>query len=88
MLKTLDLLIGVSVVMLIMSMAVTMLTQLELGVFNSRANALKDGITSLLTQLDRTLTDSDAAAIAKLLLTDPLVADSRHLMGGATVIHR
>jgi len=89
MLKTLDMLIGISVVMLIFSMAVTMLTQFALGVFNSRAKALKDGLSSLLKQLDTSLAASDAEAIAKLLLKHPLVADSCNCFRrAATVIHR
>jgi hypothetical protein len=89
MLKTLDLLIGVSVVMLIISMAVTMVTQLALGVFNGRAKALRAGIAGLMTQLDRDLTDGDAKAIAEMLLSHPLVADSCNCFRrAATVIHR
>ncbi len=89
MLKTPDMLIGISAVMLVFSMAVTMLVQLALGIFNSRAKALKDSISGLLLQLDTSLSSSDAAAIAELLLKHPLVADSCNCFRrAAAVIHR
>lgn len=89
MLKTLDMLIGLSVVMLIFSMAVMVLTQLAVAIVNARAKALKDGIASLLSQLDGTLSSEEAAAIAKMLLKHPLVANSQgFFQRAATVIHR
>ena len=55
MLKTLDILLGVSVVMLIVSMAVTVLTQLVVGLAQSRGRNLKRGLADLLQQIDPTL---------------------------------
>jgi hypothetical protein len=52
MLKSLDIVIGFSVVMLVLSMAVTVLTQAVASALNWRGKHLLDGLTALLHQLD------------------------------------
>jgi hypothetical protein len=74
MLDTLDVLIGFTLIMLIMSMAVTMLTQL-IGsqLLNLRGRALQTGIARLLALLDRGLTPEEAKSIANHILRNPLI---------------
>lgn len=67
MLKTIDVLIGFSVVMLIMSMAVTVLTQVATSAFNLQGKALKRGIADLLALLNRGLTPTNAEKLADSL---------------------
>lgn len=92
MLDTLDILIGFTLIMLIMSMAVTILTQLVgSGLFNLRGRALKIGIARLLALLDRGLTPEEGMRIADHILRNPLVGQSmligsRHRL--AEVVHR
>ncbi|MGH7869386.1 MAG: hypothetical protein ACREP9_17545, partial [Candidatus Dormibacteraceae bacterium] len=86
MLKTLDLLIGLSVVMLIVSMAVTVLTQIAITVVNSRGRNLLKGLAGLLTQIDPTVPQKIAEAIVTKLLTHPLVCQRGSRLG--TVVHR
>lgn len=90
--KTLDILIGFSLVMLIVSMAVTMLTELiGSALFNLRGRALRVGIAQLLTLLDRGLNRDDAAALANHILRNPLIGQPPVAVPGyglATVIHR
>jgi hypothetical protein len=92
MLKTLDVLIGFTLVMLIMSMAVTMLTQLIGSAWlNLRGRALKIGLARLLALLDRGLTPAEATRIADHILRNPLIAPPRLVGGGqslAPIVHR
>jgi hypothetical protein len=96
MLETLDILIGFTVVMLVVSMAVTMITQaLASGVANLRGWCLKEGISRLLALMDRGLTPEDAKRITNHVLRNPLVGRARMALPGmrggyslATVIHR
>ena len=104
MLKSLDVLIGLVVVILALSMAVTVVTQSLTAILNSRGRHLKRGLQDLLRQLDPALTATISDAIATKVLTHPLVSGSntpiagegrmawlRHLVGGArygNVIHR
>ncbi len=87
--ETLDILIGFTVVMLIVSLPVTMITQ-GIGEFlNLRGVALRHGVVSLLGLLDDRLKD-DGLAIATKLLKDPLIA-RRGIAGGnrlAGTVHR
>jgi len=85
-LKSLDVLIGLTVIMLALSMAVTMMTQFTTTVFNSRGRHLKRGLTDLLSQLDPALRGAVAADLAHALLTHPLVSNTRGGLG--SVIHR
>jgi hypothetical protein len=75
-LKSIDVLIGLAVVLLALSMAVTVLTQSITTLVNSRGRHLRRGLTDLLEQLDPTLTPALSKAIATRLLTHPLVSGS------------
>ena len=92
MLEMLDVLIGFVLVMLIMSMAVTMLTQLiGSAIFNLRGRALRIGAARLLALLDRGLNPAEALAIANHILRNPLVGEPpvlyrRHSLAGT--VHR
>ena len=86
MLKSLDVLIGLSVIMLALSMAVTMMTQFTTTVLNSRGRHLKRGLADLLSQLDPALRGRIAGELANAVLTHPLVSNTRG--GPGSVIHR
>jgi hypothetical protein len=92
MFQTLDILIGFSLVMLIMSAAVTMVTQgVGTSMLNLKGRALRKVISRLLALLDRGLHPSDARKIANTILRDPLIAPPRKLAPGnalASVVHR
>ncbi|HYL58075.1 MAG TPA: hypothetical protein VEU51_04340 [Candidatus Acidoferrales bacterium] len=83
--KTLDVLIGVSVIMLVVSMTVTILTQFLTTLFNTRGRGLKKGIETLIAQIDPGLKNS-AGRIAGAVLMNPLIAEPMSRLG--TVIHR
>jgi hypothetical protein len=85
-LKSLDVLIGLTAIMLALSMAVTMMTQFTTTVFNSRGRHLKRGLADLLGQLDPALRGVVAADLAHAVLTHPLVSNTRG--GPGSVIHR
>ena len=86
MLKTLDILIGVATVMLLLSMAVTIMTQAVASLFNSRGKNLLAGIVGLLRQIDPTLPETIATEIATQVLKHPLVAGPRGKLGDT--VHR
>jgi hypothetical protein len=93
MLKTLDVLIGLTVIMLVLSMGVTMLTQFVTTLLNSRGRHLKRGVVDLLHQIDPALkqkagatAESIAGRIADAVLTHPLISASGRRLG--TVVHR
>lgn len=86
MLKTVDVLIGLSVVMLIVSMAVTVVTHFVNSVANSRGRHLLKGLTSLLQQIDPTLYQQTAKEIVTKVLTHSLICQKGGRLG--TVIHR
>ncbi|MEO8629594.1 MAG: hypothetical protein ABI612_16070 [Betaproteobacteria bacterium] len=92
MLDTLDILIGFTLIMLIVSMAVTMLTQLiSSQLLNLRGKALKTGIARLLALLDRGLTPTDAQSIADHILRNPMIGQpaltqNKYRLGAA--VHR
>jgi hypothetical protein len=73
-LKSIDVLIGLIVVLLALSMAVTMITQAITTMLNSRGRHLRRGLTDLLQQLDPALTETVSKAVATRLLTHPLVS--------------
>lgn len=84
MLKTLDILIGTVTVLVIFSMAVTVITQAFTGILNRKGKHLRDGISSLLRQLG--ISNADVAkSIAEKVLTHPMVSCNGRL---GTVIHR
>jgi hypothetical protein len=85
MLKTLDIIIGATTVLLIFSMAVTVITQAVANMFQRRGKHLMSGLADLIQQLgipERAVSET----IAKAVLTHPLVADGKGKMGA--VIHR
>src|SRR5260221_2066286 len=93
MLKSLDVLIGLTVILLVLSMGVTMLTQFVTTVLNSRGRHLKRGLVDLLNQLDAGLgqkagsaQQSIAGRIADAVLTHPLISSTGRSLG--SVVHR
>lgn len=86
MLKTLDILIGVATVMLLLSMAVTIMTQAVASLLNSRGKNLLAGIVGLLRQIDPALPETIATEIATQVLKHPLVAGPRGKLGDT--VHR
>lgn len=86
MMKSLDILIGLSVVMLVASMAVTVLTHIWTTVFNTRGTHLRDGLIDLLNQVHAVLSPEETKAIAEHILLHPLIRDSVNRMG--SLIHR
>ena len=85
MLKSIDVLIGLSVVMLIVSMAVTVITQAVINLFQSRGRYLREGIGQLLQKIDPSLEPEVSGQIAHAVLMHPLIRGPRGL---GTVIHR
>jgi len=86
MLKTLDILIGVATVMLLFSMAVTIVTQFVANLMQSRGKNLLEGLAGLLKQIDPNICKEAADKIAETLLKHPLVAEANGRLG--EVIHR
>jgi hypothetical protein len=78
MLQAIDILLGLSVVMLVASMAVTVLTQFITSLSNSRGKHLARGLGDLLQQIDPQLERTIADQTAKAILTHPLIG---HLKG-------
>jgi hypothetical protein len=76
MLKSVDILIGLTIVLLALSMAVTMITQSVTTVLNSRGRHLRRGLVDLLQQLDPALTETLSRVVATGILTHPLVSGS------------
>jgi hypothetical protein len=92
MLNSLDILIGFTVVMLVVSMAVTMITQaIGTSIMNLRGKSLHEGLTSLLALMDQGLSREQAKRIADHILRNPLVSAGSASRGKyrlASVIHR
>jgi hypothetical protein len=86
MLKSVDILIGLAVIMLVVSMAVTLITQAITNLLQSRGRHLRRGITDLLEQLHPGMTQAFASSIAEMVLTHPLIRVSQRQLG--TVVHR
>lgn len=85
MLKTLDILIGGVTVLLLFSMAVTVITQAVTNLFNQRGKHLMAGLASLIQQLG--ISDSKLAEnVSKAVLSHPIIAGASGKLG--TVIHR
>jgi hypothetical protein len=84
MLKTIDIFIGLSLVMLLVSMIVTVITQVVTNVLNSRGTYLMKGVSNILSQLHPDFTKEVAEEISTKILTHPLVSDGKI----AGVIHR
>jgi hypothetical protein len=90
MLKTLDILIGATTVLLIFALAVTVLTQAVTNMFSRKGDHLKSGLGSLLQQLgipEAAVADKIAGAV----LQHPMLSPGKGLFGRVrlgTVIHR
>jgi hypothetical protein len=84
-LKTLDVVIGLTVVLLIFSMAVTVITQALTSLAGRRGRHLKAGLADLLEQLGIPSREA-SEKIAESLLRHPMIAEGRRKLG--TVIHR
>ena len=76
MLKSIDVLIGLIVVLLALSMAVTVITQAITSAINSRGRHLRRGLTDLLNQIDPALKGNLGERVATAVLTHPLVSGS------------
>ena len=74
MLKTVDILIGLAVVMLLASLIVTVLTQFVNGVWNTRGRHLLRGVSDLLQQVAPGVDRTIASKIADAVLTHPVIA--------------
>jgi hypothetical protein len=85
MLKTLDVLIGATTVLLLFSLAVTVITQALTSLGGRRGRYLRNGLAGLLQQLGVPAGDV-ARHIADTILRHPLIADGGKRLG--TVIHR
>lgn len=77
MLKSLDILIGLIVILLALSMAVTLVTQVISTAVNRRGRDRRRGLVDLLQELDPVLTLEHSEKIATEILTHPLVSGSR-----------
>src|SRR4029453_17514422 len=85
MLKTLDVVIGATTVLLLFSMAAMVLTQAVTSVGGRRGRHLRSGLADLLQQLG--IPDGEMTKhIADTLLRHPLIAEGKGRLG--TVIHR
>ncbi len=85
MLKTLDVLIGAITVLLLFSMAVTVITQALTSLAGRRGRHLRAGLTDLLVALGIPA-EEVAKRIADTMLRHPLIADGKRRLG--TVIQR
>ena len=86
MLKYIDVLIGLTTVLLVTSMCVTVLTQAITSLLNSRGKALKKGVMDLLQQIHPGFTEEITDQIATAVLTHPLIREGNKTLG--TVVHR
>lgn len=84
--KSIDVLIGLSVVMLMVSLLVTVFTQAITNLMQTRGRNLLDGIDGLLRQIHPDLTADVSRKIAEAILTHPLIRSAGSSYG--TVIHR
>ena len=76
MLKSLDVLIGLVVVLLALSMTVTVITQALTTLVNSRGAHLRRGLADLLQLVDPAFDATTSKALASRILTHPLVSGS------------
>lgn len=86
MLVSIDILLGLSEVMLLASMAVTVLAQFVTGVVNSRGRHLLFGLAHLLQQIDPDIKEEAARQIAGTILMHPMIRDGMRRYG--STIHR
>jgi hypothetical protein len=86
MLKSVDILIGLSLVMLVVSMAVTLMTQALVSIRQSRGRHLMRGLSDLLEQLHPGITADIAKELSEAVLKHPLIRGSEKRLG--SVIRR
>lgn len=86
MLRSIDILIGLSVVMLMVSLVVTVFTQAITNLMQTRGRNLLDGIDGLLRQIHNDLPPGVSRKIAEAILTHPLIRSAGSRYGA--VIHR
>ena len=86
MLKTIDILLGLSVVMLMVSLIVTVMTEAAVNLLQMRGKHLLEGVIGLLRQVDRDLPHEAVETIATTILTHPLIRSVGSRYG--SVIHR
>jgi hypothetical protein len=89
-LNILNVVIGLSFIMLVLSMIVTVICQFISSAINSKGANLRDGLADLLTGVSASFTPAERQAIATGLLNHPLIADM-HWFGSrrlGTVIQR
>ena len=83
MLKSVDILIGFSVIMLVVSMSVTLIIQWIVHLLGMRGKELLKGLTAMLQQIEPNfLTPENAAQIATKILTHPMLARSGEKLAG------
>jgi len=93
-LKTVDVLIGLTVIILALSMAVTVITQTLTTIINTRGRHLRRGLVDLLQQLDPALSAELSKSVATTILRHPLVSGSTASFTGflgprlGSVVHR
>lgn len=85
MLKSVDILIGFSVIMLVVSMSVTLIIQWIMHLLKRRGKELLKGLTALMQQIDSDLQEH-AEEIATQILSHPMLAHPGK--GLAEVVHR
>jgi hypothetical protein len=86
MLKSLDTIISLTAVMLVASMAVTVLTEVYTALRNTRGVHLREGLIDLLRQIDPNFRDHIMREIAGKILSHPLIRDSSGRLGA--LVHR
>jgi hypothetical protein len=85
-LKSLDMVIGFAAVMLLVSVGVTLLTQIVTGALSWRSRDLLRGVITILNQIDPKATPFCIEQIAGAVLRHPLIARAEGKLG--TVIQR
>jgi hypothetical protein len=86
MLKAVDILLGVTVVMLVFSAMVTIITQFVINFRNMKGRHLHTGLADLLEQLSPGISREFAEHISEKVLTHPLIRESEKKFGA--VVHR
>jgi hypothetical protein len=86
MLVSIDILLGLSEIMLLASMAVTVLAQFVTGILNSRGRHLLFGLAHLLQQIDPDIKEEVARQIAGTILMHPMIRNGMRRYG--STIHR
>ena len=86
MLKTIDIFIGLALIMLLISMIVTVITQIVTNLLNTRGKYLLNGVADILEQLHPGITRQIAEEIAGVALRNPLVSNANGRLGN--VVHR